>query len=70
MDNCCDRRLRTFVKIPSEKFNTKIFKQKGEGVKGFLNNDKKLHFSYPEASLIVVIVVIVVKVLIVVIVVI
>ena len=39
MDNCCDTRLRTFVKIPSEKF------------KGFLKNVKKLHFSYPEASL-------------------
>ena len=27
-----------------------MFKQKGGGVNGFLNNDKKLHFSYPEAS--------------------
>ena len=29
-----------------------MFKRKGEGGKGFLNNfKKKLHFSYPEASL-------------------
>ena len=30
-----------------------MFKQKGGGVKGELNNVKKLHFSYPEASLII-----------------
>ena len=49
MDNCCDRRLRTFVKNPSEKLTTYMFKRKGGGVKGFLK--KKLHFSYQEASL-------------------
>ena len=40
--NYCDRRLRTFVKIPSEKFTTYMFKRRvGGGIKGFLNNVQK-----------------------------
>ena len=52
VDNCWDRRLRTFVKISSEKFTTYSHVQtKGGGVKGFLNNVKKtalfLHGGFP-----------------------
>ena len=53
MDNCCERRLRTFVKIPSEKFTTWCSNEwGGEGSKAFWTMLKKLHFSYAKASLI------------------
>ena len=52
VDNCRDRRLRIFLKIPSEKFTTQCSNEWGGGVKGFLNNVKKtalfLHGGFPK----------------------
>ena len=41
VDNCCDRRLRTFVKIPSKKIHHMMFKRKGGGSKAFWTMLKK-----------------------------
>ena len=48
---CCDRRLRTFLKVRQKNCNIHV-QNKGGGVKGRLNNvKKKLHFWYWMASL-------------------